>query len=150
MTNHLYLESMTSIGEPQLSDGDKQKRNSYLREFFPGMVLYVVAVLATSFLVGDDPSMGRRMLLLIPVLPCLWSLRAVVRMLGRADERERLVHLEGMSVGFGVMIVVAITLGFVGLPGNVGVLAELSPWLIFGAGMAAWGITSGVRAGQCL
>lgn len=140
---------MTSISEPQLSDGDRHKRNAYLREFFPGMALYVVAVLVTTALVGDDPTPVRRLLLLIPVVPCLWSLRAVVRMLGRADERERLVHLEGMSMGFGTMIIAAITLGFIGLPGNVGVLAELSPWLIFGTGMATWGVTTAVRSGQC-
>jgi len=54
---------------------------TYHREFFPGVALYLVTVLVTAVYVGDDASMPKRLLLLLALLPALWSARAIVRAL---------------------------------------------------------------------
>ncbi len=131
--------------EPTMSDGDRARRRTYHREFFPGILLYVVAVFATGALVGDDPSIPRRLLLLIPLLPALWSARAIVRSLGRADEFERLVQLESMAIGFGFAMVGAITIGSLGMHAEPNRFNQMSPWIIYSVGMVAWGITVAIR-----
>lgn len=45
-------------------------------------------------------AMPRRLLLLLPLLPALWNMRAIVRSLQRSHEFERMVQLEALTVGF--------------------------------------------------
>ncbi len=136
------------IDEPTLSEGDRARLHTYLREFIPGIVVYSVVVFATAASVGDDPSMPRRLLLLLPLLPALWSGRAIVRSLGRSDEFERAMQLESMAVGFGAAMVASMTVGFLGLHSDPNRFNQVSPWIIFMVGIAAWAITLGVRTGR--
>lgn len=136
---------MAIDAEPTMSDGDRVRLRTYHREFFPGIAVYLVAVVATAVFVGDDPSMPRRLLLLIPLLPALWSARAIVRSLGRADEFERIIQLEAMALGFGAAMIAAMTVGFLGMHAEPNRFNQVSPWIIFSIGMAVWGFTVGIR-----
>lgn len=136
---------MARISEPAISEGDRQRRNQYFRDFVPGVLGYAVAIALMVAIVGDDPSFGVRLLTLMPLIPSLWSLRAIVRMIGRADEMVRAVHFEAMTLGFGAAMVTAVGVGLVGLPGEPGLFNRLAPWFIFSIGMATWGICVGVR-----
>ena len=118
---------------------------TYNREFAPAVVAYVVVTAAISILI-DFETAGRwkYAAALIPVAPALWGVRAIARHLSRIDEMGRGVHLAAMSVGFGIAMMTAITLGFLamaGLDSN-----NWGPWAIYSAGMAGWAFTS-VRRG---
>ena len=139
----LYSQCMTSTKD--LSQGDIDKRNSYSRDFWPGVVGYLVALPVTLAIVGQDPDPALRMLMILPVIPSLWIVRAVVRFLRRCDERERLIQLEAMAIGFAAAIVSTMTIGFVGLPGNATLFNQLAPWIAFTIAMLGWGLTVGVQ-----
>ena len=154
MTRLLYIRSMIShssnpatpdIDEPPLSEGDRARLRTYHREFFSGIAVYGVVVFATAAFIGDDPSMPQRLLLLLPLLPALWCARAIKRSLARSDEFERTIQLEAMAVGFGAAMIAAMTVGFLGLHADPNRFNQVSPWIIFSVGMAAWGFTVGIR-----
>lgn len=122
---------------------ERRQRAAYRRDFLPSAIGYVVVLGVTLSLVGDTVDTGGEwILVMLPVVPALWGVRAMVRHLQRVDEYQRLRQLESMSVGFGVAMVAAITLGFVGVAGTATVSAG---WIIYGAGMLAWMVASQVR-----
>lgn len=139
---------MTASIEPQFSEGDRDRLKTYHREFFPAVAVYLVTVFATVVFVGDDPAMPRRLLLLLPLLPALWAMRAVVRSLNRSDEFERLVQLEAMAVGFGVAMVASMTVGFLGMHADPNRFNQVAPWIIFSVAVLAWGAVAGIRSSR--
>jgi hypothetical protein len=125
------------------SAGDRARAHAYYRDFWPGIVGYV-AVLAAVMTWGqlDQPSTWRYLWVLLPVLPALWVVRAVARHVGRIDDYQRLLLLQGLAVGFAIAMVAAITVGFLAIAGLV---LPAAGWLIYGAGMLGWAV-SGVLA----
>jgi hypothetical protein len=131
------LRAMTrTLDKEPRSDGDRSRALAYQRDFWPGMVGYA-AVLVVVVRWGhlDGPSPWRWVLAVLPVLPALLVVRAVVRHLRRVDEYQRGLLLSGLSVGFGVAMVTAVTLGFLGIAGLDG---ALTGWIVYGAGMLGW------------
>lgn len=139
---------MTTSSEPHLSEGDRHRLKTYHREFFPAIAAYLVIVVATAVYVGDDPAMPRRLVLLLPLLPALWAIRAIVRSLKRSDEFERMVQLEAMAVGFGVAMVAAMATGFVGMHAEPNRFNQVTPWIIFSIAVLAWGVMTATRLGR--
>lgn len=80
---------------------------------------------------------------MLPVVPALWGVRAVVRQLRRVDEYQRTVQLEAMAAAFGVAMVTSITLGFVGVAGTA---TAAGGWIVYSTGMLTWGLTLKLRA----
>lgn len=148
MTNPDDEPTTAVIDEPKMSEGDRDRLRTYHREFFPGIVVYGVVVIATALLVGDDPAMPKRLLLLLPLVPALWSARAIARSLGRADEFERATQLEAMAVGFGAAMVASMTVGFLGMHAEPNRFNQVSPWIIYSVGMGAWGLTLSLKNRQ--
>lgn len=142
MTN---LQNNTTSGlatrGPRLSAEDKHQRNSYLREFIPAIATFgiVLAVVETTV---DETTSGARLWVLLPVLPLIGVAVALYRATQRADEYGRIVMLECMALGFGVSMIVALGLGFLG---GIGVAWTFGGWLVFGAGMTAWSMTLLIR-----
>lgn len=130
------------IEEPKWSETDKRERNRYLREFLPAMAAYAIILTIVISLVDEDTA-GARFWILLPVLPMVAAALAVYRSVQRADEYSRLIQLESLALGFGVMIIASLVFGFLGV---VGVALTYSGWLIFSAGMVTWGVTLGLRA----
>jgi hypothetical protein len=134
------------LDNPRSSAGDRARARAYLRDFVPGIVGYVVVLLAvvTWGDLGGD-SGWRFGWVLLPVLPMLWVVRAVVRHLRRVDEYGRLVLLRGLAGGFVVAMVSAMTVGFLEIgglrlpPGGAG-------WSVYGAGMVGWLVTGAVAS----
>lgn len=119
---------------------DAANRSAYRRDFVPGIVGYAIALAVVLPAVGDTvDSPAEWAAVMVPVLPALWMVRAVIRQLRRADEYQRLLQLEAMAVGFGVAMVVSLTIGFVGVGG---VATRAAGWIVYGAGMAAWGVVA--------
>ncbi len=127
--------------DPRLSAEDKRQRNSYLREFIPAIVTFGIVLAIVETTVDADTS-GARLWVLLPVVPMIGVAVALYRAVQRADEYGRIVMLECMALGFGVSMIVAMALGFLG---GIGVAWTYGGWLVFGAGMTAWSGTLLIR-----
>lgn len=132
---------MTSnLDKAHQSRGDRAKARAYLREFLPGIVGYAV-VLVAVLLFGDldGTSPWRYVWAILPVLPVIWMAIAVVRHLKRLDDYQQRLNLQALGVGFAVAMAAAVTMG---LLESAGLHIQGTGWIVFGAGMIGWGVTS--------
>ncbi len=128
------------------SEVERRQARTYVREFVPGMLGYVVTIaLAVAF--GDTGgALGWPLLWwLLPLVPIAVVIRAVFRALARRDEYQRQLQLEGLAVGFAASMFAALTIGLLGtqvdlLPRN------LELWAVFSIGMLAWALAVMVRS----
>jgi hypothetical protein len=126
-----------------LSDGDRARARAYYWDFWPSMVAYgliLTAVLIWGHLDGHSP--WRYLWALAPVVPTVWTVRAVVRHVTRLDDYQRLLLLKGLAVGFAVAMIVSVTIGFLGI---AGLEMRAAGWVVYGAGMLGW-LIAGARA----
>ncbi|HMG40845.1 MAG TPA: hypothetical protein VK611_05920 [Acidimicrobiales bacterium] len=122
---------------------EQRQRTAYRRDMVPAITGYAVVLALALSLVGDKVDrVGEWVLLLLPIVPALWGVRAVVRHLRRIDEYQRSLQLEAMAAGFGVAMVTAITLGFVGVGGAA---TRAAGWIVYGAGMGTWALVALVQ-----
>jgi O-antigen/teichoic acid export membrane protein len=135
----------SSLDNGARSAGDRARALAYQRDFWPGMVGYAL-VLTAVLLWGrlDGTSPWRWLWSVLPVLPALLVVRAVARHLRRIDEYQRGLLLQALSVGFGVAMVTAVTMGFLGIAGLSG---TVTGWIVYGAGMLGW-IVGGAVVGR--
>jgi len=118
------------------SRGDRARNLAYQRDFWPGMAGYgivLAVVIGAGHLDGSSP--WRFVWAVLPVLPAIWIVRAVVRHLGRIDDYQRHLLLQGLGVGFAVAMVTSLTIGFLDLA-KLGVPAP--GWIIYSVGMLGW------------
>ena len=135
---------MTSnLDSPKLSTGDRARARAYYWDFWPSMIGYAV-ILSAVLLWGhlDGPSPWRFLWALLPVIPALWTVRAVLRHINRIDDYQRLLLLRGLGVGFATAMITSLTIGFLGI---AGLPMKAAGWVIYGAGMLGW-LLSGVLA----
>jgi cadmium resistance protein CadD (predicted permease) len=139
MERLLYYGAVT-----EKTEFERETRGAYLREFIPSVAGYVVVLAGSLAVVGGDKvdSVGEWILVLLPIIPALWGVRAIVRQLRRIDEYQRMLQLESMAAGFGVAMVAAITLGFVGAAGTATIAAG---WIVYTAGVLTWAVCVIVR-----
>jgi hypothetical protein len=126
------------------SAGDRAVTRSYQLDFWPGIAAYAVvltAVLLWGDLDGSSP--WRFVWAVLPVIPSLWIVRAVLRHAKRVDDYQRLLLLQALGGGFAVAMVASVTVAFLEIAGMsfVGI-----GWIIYGAGMLGWIVTSIVVA----
>ena len=126
------------------SAGDRAVARSYQLDFWPGIAAYAV-VLTAVLLWGDreGSSTWRFVWAVLPVIPSLWIVRAVLRHAKRVDDYQRLLLLQALGGGFAVAMVASVTVAFLEIAGMsfVGI-----GWIIYGAGMLGWIATSIVVA----
>jgi cadmium resistance protein CadD (predicted permease) len=71
----------------------------YLREFFPAMLGYVVLILMYGVLVPRTGSVATRAVLaILPLLPIVLLIRAMIRVIRDQDELERRIDLEAIAI----------------------------------------------------
>jgi hypothetical protein len=137
------LPAMTrTLDNTSASSGDRARNRAFQRDFWPGMVAYLVlltAVMTFGDLDGHSP--WRYVQALVPVLPAAWIVRAVIRHVHRIDDYQRVQLLQGVAVGFAVAMTTAVTVGFLGIAGLSGPLAG---WVVYGAGMLGWLVAGAV------
>jgi hypothetical protein len=79
----------------------------YLREFIPAMSAYVLLIVLYGILMPrTESALWRIVLAVLPLLPIMLVIRAIVRVIRDQDELERRIDLEAiaiaaMSTGFG-------------------------------------------------
>ncbi|MHB1058397.1 MAG: hypothetical protein ACYC0F_11040 [Rhodanobacter sp.] len=85
----------------------REVHRRYLREFLPAMAAYAVLIVVFGMFASGIGSVAWRVALaLVPLLPILLAIRAMVRVLRDQDELERRIDLESfaiaaMATGFG-------------------------------------------------
>ena len=71
----------------------------YLREFFPAMAAYVLLLFVSLALLEHVHALPLRVVIvLLPVLPIVFVVRAMVRLVLASDELERRLQLEAISI----------------------------------------------------
>ncbi|MFC0462344.1 hypothetical protein ACFFKU_01060 [Kineococcus gynurae] len=128
-----------------MSRGDRARAAAYYRDFLPGMITYVLVVVlvgAVGHLDGTSP--WRFAWALLPVVPTLLVVRAVVRHLRRVDEFARTQLLVAIGVGFAAAMTAAVGLGFLASAGAP-FPAGTPSFGVLAAGMAAFGISAAVQ-----
>lgn len=125
-----------------VSSGDRVISRAYQREFWAGMIVYFV-FLAAMLLWGhlEGNSLWRFFWALLPVIPALWIVVAVVRHVRRIDDYQRQILLQGLGGGFAVAMVTSVTLGFLAF---AGLTVPGMAWIIYSVGMLGWLVTSQV------
>ena len=108
------LGAVLKARAPEACDtGTPEQRRRFLREFTPAMVLYVVGLTASVWLLKrvDDPVL-RALVALMPVPPIAFAMRASVRRIREADELQRRIELESVSVATLLVSLGYLTAGF--------------------------------------
>lgn len=124
--------------KPQISPDTASKH--YQWQVVAGTAVYALLVIACVKLLKHLPASPLRIpLALLPALPMLWVIWAVVRYLKRADELQRRVHLEALSVAAGVTAFLSLSYG---LLENLGGLPMISAWWGFVVLDLIWAFTS--------
>ena len=88
-------------------------RRRYLREFVPAMAGYVVLVMLSVWLLKqvDAPAL-RAVVALMPVPAVALALRAIMRYIRDADELQRRIELEAVSIATAFVSLGYLTAGF--------------------------------------
>lgn len=126
----------------------------YLGEFLPAMLGYVLAVPVSLLLLLNVPmaSALKVPVALLPMLPALLALRAVLRHLRRLDELERRVQVEAIGVASLLVGMGTFALGFLQnvqlLPAPPGLMLWVFPAMIAVWGVAVAVITRRYRDGR--
>jgi succinate-acetate transporter protein len=120
----------------------RKNQRRYLREFFPAMLAYLVLVFAFKPLLGLVDSTAMRIVIaLLPVLPIVFVVRAMVRKLLDGDELERRMQLEAVSIASISVGLLSFAAGFMGMAGVFHVehdLLMVLPALFLAYGAALW------------
>lgn len=116
---------------------------SYVVEFLGAMVAYVVCLIVSLLLLqGNHDAPWRVPVALLPVVPAVFAVAAFVRYLGRTDELQRRIQLEGLGLSFGVTAILTFAYGFLE---NVG-FPPISLLWVLPLMVALWGIGTGLAA----
>jgi hypothetical protein len=100
----------------------------YLREFIPAMLGYMIVLPISIVLLlrVDMPPALQGMVALLPVLPMLFVMRAIVRHMLRQDEMQQRIELQAVAITCALVGVATFSVGFLQ---NVRLLPS-PPWLM--------------------
>ena len=97
---------------------NEQRR--YTTHFIGGMVVYAALLITTVFILRDKPDVWWRFpIVVLPVIPVIFSSMAVVRRMRSLDELQRRIQLEAISFAFLSTAILTFTYGLlegVGFP----------------------------------
>lgn len=113
-----------------MSDRDQTRtlQQRYLREFLPAMLGYVIVLpISITLLLRVDLSTAWKVVVaLLPVLPMVFVVRAMLRHMLRQDELQQRIELQAVAITCAVIGMASFSLGFLQ---NVRVLPS-PPWLM--------------------
>jgi hypothetical protein len=112
---------------------------SYNIEFGLSMLAYVILLPITMTLIERFPdALWRYAVAIVPVIPLIFALIAMLRFFSRIDELARKIHLDSCAAAAGITAIAAFAYGMLE---NVG-LPCLNMVLVTPFTIAAWGITT--------
>ena len=116
-------------------------RRRYLREFLPPMAAYVVLVFLSVWLLKrvDAPAF-RALVALMPLPPIAFALRAIMRYIRDADELQRRIELEAVSISTAFVSFAYLTGGFLQAARVIDVRATDAMLWVFPLTCLAYGV----------
>lgn len=115
---------------------------TYARELVVAVVVYVLLLAAMVVLLGRAPEVPWRVaLVLVPVAPLLFVLRAFVRFLGQVDELQRRIQIDALAAAFGATALLTFSYGFLELAG----LPRLSWFFVWPLMALLWAVALAVQ-----
>ena len=122
-------------------------RRRYLREFIPAMAGYVVLLVVSILLLKrvDDQAL-RAVIALLPVLPIALSLRAIIRFVRDADELQRQIELEAVSIATALVSQLYMAGGFLQLAKVIDIPSGVAMIWVFPLLCVAYGLIKAVVA----
>jgi len=98
----------------------RQIHQRYQREFWPPMLVYLLIMLLLWPLLPQLHSAWLKIgLALLPVLPVLFVVRAMVRLVLGSDELEQRIHLIGLAIAATVVSALSLAGGFLAMAGII-------------------------------
>jgi hypothetical protein len=112
-TGGLFAAAMLWWSPEACDTGTPALRRRYLREFLPAMAGYVVLLFGSLLLLKrvDEPVL-RALLALLPVAPIALVMRAIIRYIRDADELQRRIELEAVSISTALVSLLYMSGGF--------------------------------------
>ena len=126
--------------------GLKEKRIylTYRRELFIAIAVYAVLLLVAIRLARPmDEGILRTLLLVSPMIGFALMIRAIVRLVGRIDEYQRMRMLETMALSLAITGAVTFTYGFLETAGFPKI-SMFSVWIVMGLSWAVVGCVRGM------
>ena len=122
-------------------------RRRYLREFTPGMVGYVLALFASLWLLKhvDDPLL-RALVALLPVPPIALVMRALIRYIRDADELQRQIELESVSLATALVSMLYLSGGFLQMAKVIDIPSGVAMFWVFPLVCLSYGLVKTVVA----
>jgi hypothetical protein len=116
-------------------------RRRYLREFLPPMAAYVLLVLLSVWLLKRvDAASLRALVALMPLPPIAFALRAIMRFIRDADELQRRIELEAVSIATAFVSFAYLTGGFLQAARVIDVRATDAMLWVFPLTCLAYGV----------
>ena len=144
----LFLAGFIRSLQPDGSDASTPGlRRRYLREFIPAMAGYVVLLVVSILLLKrvDDQAL-RAVIALLPVLPIALSLRAIIRFVRDADELQRQIELEAVSIATALVSLLYMAGGFLQLAKVIDIPSGVAMIWVFPLLCVAYGLIKAVVA----
>jgi hypothetical protein len=133
----LYARRMFTTHGERRSASDSARDRALLRDITPGIVALVVTQGSLVFLDPDGRTSPWHVVWsLLPLIPALWLVWAQLRSLRRADEYQRVLQFEAMSIGFGAVTILALLGGLLDAAGIGDPRQSLQ--ITFIAGILVW------------
>jgi hypothetical protein len=122
-------------------------RRRYLREFTPAMAAYVLGLFASLWLLKrvDEPVL-RAIIALLPVPPIALVVRAVMRFIRDADELQRQIELESVSLATALVSMLYLAGGFLQMAKVIDIPAGPAMFWVFPCVCLAYGLVKTVVA----
>lgn len=122
-------------------------RRRYLREFTPAMAGYVVALFLSMWLLKrvDEPAL-RAAIALLPVAPVVLVVRALVRYIRDADELQRQIELESVSLATALVSMLYLAGGFLQMAKVIDIPSGAAMFWVFPLVCLAYGLVKTVVA----
>ena len=122
-------------------------RRRYLREFIPAMVGYMVLLVVSMLLLKrvEDHAL-RAVIALLPVAPIALTLRAIVRYIRDADELQRRIELEAVSLATALISLAYMAAGFLQLAKVIDIPSGVAMIWVFPLLCATYGLLKAVIA----
>ena len=133
---------------PEACDtGTPALRRRYLREFLPAMAGYVVLLFVSLLLLKrvDEPVL-RALLALLPVAPIALVMRAIIRYIRDADELQRRIELEAVSISTALVSLLYMSGGFLQAARVIDVPASAAMIWVFPLVCLCYGVAKAVVA----
>lgn len=125
---------------------NREVQKRYFKEFGISMGFYIVLLIASILIITNVglPKAAQVIVTLIPVIPTIFVVIAVMRALRDSDELQQRIQLQ--AVTFSAIVTGLITFSY-GFLENIG-FPRLPSLFIFPFMIALWGIGAGIFAGK--